>query len=103
MIYAPGKKQNVLVFPPPGAKCMQYMSTSTEILGSPENLGIKTNFKNVVVGDSIGTCMLQCHVANIFQSYDYFSLFGLRSCSYLLFLNAVKFWLHNKTVNLNDC
>lgn len=41
MIYAAGKKQNVLGFPPPGAKYMQYMSTSTEILGFSEDLGGK--------------------------------------------------------------
>lgn len=41
MIYAAGKKQNVLGFPQPGAKCMQYMSISTEILGFPEDLGGK--------------------------------------------------------------
>lgn len=41
MIYAAGKKQNVLGFPPPGAKYMQYMSTSTEMLGFPVDLGGK--------------------------------------------------------------
>jgi len=41
MIYAAEKKQNVLVFPTPGAKCMQYMNTSAEILGFAEDLGRK--------------------------------------------------------------
>lgn len=44
MIYAAGKKQNVLFFSPPGVKCVQYMSTSAEILVFPADLGDKNTF-----------------------------------------------------------
>jgi len=42
----------------------------------------------MIVGHGIGTCMLQCHVANIFNHVISFLFFGLQSCFYLLFLNT---------------